>query len=293
MNLLLIIIINYNSSNYTLDCIESLKKSQNKNFSVFIIDNDSTKKEKEKLAFIEEEFVTLYYSNTNLGFAGANNIGIDYAIEKKFDNVLLLNNDTIVPENFINELFKAKKKYGDVVISPQIREFNNPTIISYAGGRISKIKGAVYINGLGKRIDEMKDEDEIITFAHGCCMFIPTSIIKRKKKMPEHYFLYFEDTAYSMKILNAGYKIVYWPKTYVLHKECASTKKFSDNYQYYYLRNRLLFQKEYLNFMYRGIAFLYTFMFTIKALVTRKFNFRNCKSAYRDYFNNNFGRRTS
>lgn len=291
MNQLLVIMINYNSSECTFECVESLKKSLNKNFHIFIIDNNSINTEKNKLKLLDEDFVTIYYAKSNLGFSGANNIGIDYAIENDYADVLLLNNDTTVPENFIDNLFKARKKYGEVVISPQIREYNNPTIISYAGGYISKIKGAVAIEGVGKNIDEIENKDKLITFAHGCCMFIPVSIIKKIGKMPEHYFLYFEDTAYSMCILNAGFKIIYLSNTYILHKECASTKKFSDNYQYYYLRNRLLFQKEYLKSLYRCIAFIYTFLFTIKALITKKFNYKNCKEAYKDYFRKKFGRR--
>lgn len=291
MNQLLVIMINYNSSECTFECVESLKKSSNKNFHIFIIDNNSSDTEKNKLRLLDEKFITIYYSKSNLGFSGANNIGINYAIENDYSDILLLNNDTIVPQNFIDNLFDARKRYGNVVISPQIREYDNPLTISYAGGYISKIKGAVYIEGFGKKIDEIENKDKLITFAHGCCMLIPVSIIKKIGTMPEHYFLYFEDTAYSMRILNAGFKILYLSNTYILHKECASTKKFSDNYQYYYLRNRLLFQKEYLNGLYRGIAFLYTFLFTIKALVVKKFNYKNCLDAYKDYFRKRFGRR--
>ena len=286
----LIIIINYNSAIHTIECVESLTKQTLKEFDIFIIDNSSEKEDVLQLEKISKEKAIVYLSKENLGFAGGNNIGIRYALENNYSSVLILNNDTIVPENFIEKIQNCSKKNINMVISPQIREYSNPQYISYAGGDIAYYKGAVNIYGVGKKV-EKNDIRKLITFAHGCCMYIPIDIIKKVGLMPEEYFLYYEDTAYSAEIQKHGFQILYAGDIFILHKECASTTKYSDNYQYYFVRNRLMFLKKYVPLGIKFIAYPYTYAFILKKLFRKLFKWSNVKEGLRDFYNGYVGKR--
>ena len=98
-----IIILNWNGLYDTIECIESLKKSDYKKFQVLVIDNGSDA-DYQKLLEIKE--IILLKIKENIGFAGGVNVGIKYALDNNADYILLLNNDTIVKSDFLGLLLK-------------------------------------------------------------------------------------------------------------------------------------------------------------------------------------------
>src|SRR3989344_4738022 len=100
-----IIIINYNGLSDTLKCLKSLEKVKVEKYKVktLVIDNASQKNE---LAVIHQRFhkVITVQNNQNLGFTGANNLGVNRALKEGADYLLLLNNDTVVTPDFLRSL---------------------------------------------------------------------------------------------------------------------------------------------------------------------------------------------
>ena len=94
-----IILVNWKNYDDTKDCLKSLYLSNNASFSIIVIDNESKEKSASKL---KESFpqITILPQETNLGFTGANNIGIKYGLTLGAEYIILLNNDTIAPKNF-------------------------------------------------------------------------------------------------------------------------------------------------------------------------------------------------
>ncbi len=111
--------------------------------------------------------------------------------------------------------------------------------------------------------------------------------------MDEKYFLYFEDTALSSKFYKTKTKMKYIPSAIVYHKESISTKKYSDNYQYYFCRNRLLYIKENIKFPMKIVSYLYTLMYILKHMLKRDFSWKNVFEAISSFINGDFGMRKS
>ncbi len=285
---LIIVIVNYNSYIHTKECVEALLKQTYQKFLIYIIDNLSEKEEQRGIAALRGERVLLHFSEYNRGFSGGNNLGIRYAMEQNIPYILLLNNDTACEEDFLEKLTAKAKIHSDCVICPKILNYYERNKIMYGGGNITRHKGAVTIYGVGKDIS-CCGEDRRISFAHGCCMLLPLSLVTEVGFMPEHYFLYFEDTAYSKQIADAGFSILYCGNVEIFHKESVSTLKYSDNYQYYFIRNRLLFIKEHIDSPFQIPAYLYTLLYIIKKLVSGKFKFKNCMDAIRDFHDKKTG----
>jgi GT2 family glycosyltransferase len=87
---------------------------------------------------------------------------------------------------------------------------------------------------------------------------VPMSAVEKVGLMPEMYFLYYEEHDWSMRFLNAGYKIFYQPQSLVLHKEAISTGgRVSLLRTYYFNRNRILFGRRNLKGPARLLSALY------------------------------------
>ncbi len=88
-------------------------------------------------------------------------------------------------------------------------------------------------------------------------MMFKKEVIEKVGKMPEIFFLYYEEMDWCEIIKRAGYELWYEPKFVVYHKESRSTGKDSSKKTYYHTRNRLLFTWRNLEPSRRNISILY------------------------------------
>lgn len=264
-----IILVNYNGEKYNEACISSILKSTYNNYEVIVIDNASTDNSVEGLRRFGNN-IRLIVSDENLGFSGANNLGIKYALNNKFDYVMLLNNDTIIEKEMIEFMIDASdSKY---VISPKIYYFDNKNVIWSAGGGMNWIKGLPIQYGINELDNYENNKKKKIEFATGCCVLIPITCIEKIGLMSEEYFLYYEDTDYCVRLIRSGYEIHFEPKAVMYHKVSASTGgEKSRVYWYYMIRNRLIFNKKFneKKFFYRAYFILTTSVKLLKYLFKR------------------------
>jgi GT2 family glycosyltransferase len=121
-----IIILQYNNSVDTLDCLWSLKNTTYSNFDVVIVDNASREEEVEKIKdYIEEGIdkfdIHLIETGANLGYAGGNNIGMEYSFKNGAEYVFVLNNDTVVAPDFLDRLLEKADEYG--IVGPKMNYY--------------------------------------------------------------------------------------------------------------------------------------------------------------------------
>lgn len=236
-----IITINYNEAQVTMDLLQSITKLKYPSIEVIVIDNNSPN---ESPDIIEEKYpwVTLIKSPENLGFAGGNNLGVKAANGEYF---LFINNDTIVPENFVGPLVETLENDTTIgMVSPKIKFHWNATLIQYAG--YSPMSHYTIRNnsiGYHQKDDGAFDIPGETESIHGAAMMVPRRVVEHVGMMTEIYFLYYEEHDWAEMVKRAGYKIFYQPKTYILHKESLSTGKFSPLKTYYIARNRIVFAR--------------------------------------------------
>lgn len=114
---LLVIIVTYNAMQWAERCFNSLRLSSVKP-DVFVVDNGSTDGTIEYLQNNYPEII-IHKSETNCGFGKANNIGMQYSLEKGYDFVYLLNQDAWVAKDTFEKLIEISKnnpEYG--ILSP-------------------------------------------------------------------------------------------------------------------------------------------------------------------------------
>lgn len=254
MSNIVIVILNYNGWEDTIECLESLESTiRNDQFSVslVIVDNASQNESVEKIcAFLNEQYgkeflytnnikesilskCVLFSTNKNMGFSGGNNVGIKIALERGADYVLLLNNDTVVERDFLPPLVKLLEDDLTLgMVGPKIVDYNHRDEYML-GGFYSRYKctGYSYFN------TEKKDRQDV-SFLSGCCWLIRRCAFEKCGLMDEKYFLYVEDVDYSCSFVNNGYRLSCTKDSVIYHKEGRSTQIKPTMY-YYNTRNRL------------------------------------------------------
>jgi GT2 family glycosyltransferase/glycosyltransferase involved in cell wall biosynthesis len=241
-----IIILNWNGYEVTRGCLASLSKIDYPNYEIVLVDNGSTDGSPEKLA-AEFPGVTTIRNKTNLGFTGGNNIGVQPALDNHAEYVLLLNNDTVVEPQFLSELIRVGESDDRIgILNPKIYYFDSPARIWYAGGHFSKWRCFSSHVGVGKLDAGAYDCIREVTFITGCAFLIKTKVIQKIGLLDERFFFLWEDTDWSIRALQAGFRAIYVPSAIIWHKESFDTKRnvgkaFRD---FYYARNRILLARK-------------------------------------------------
>lgn len=215
-----VILLNYNNYQDTLRCVDSLNQVDYQNYIIIIVDNCSTNESVTYLNEIQSNKTIIIKSDINGGFAYGNNLGIDMAIKNSCDYVLLLNNDTIVDKRLIKELVACCDYTQDLgIATARIMYENERNKIWYAGGDIDwENERATHLLINDYYSADYNNEIRRVGFASGCCMLIPIAIILEGDKLPEDYFMYYEDVDYCLSVREKGKEILYNPNALVYHR---------------------------------------------------------------------------
>lgn len=232
---LIIITINYNSSENTINLLESLGNQIDKDFGVIVVDNNSDNVEKLMTYQTSETNIIYIKNDRNLGFSGGNNIGIRKALQNEADWVLLLNNDTWVERLFIGRL-RAYLEGKNGIIGLALDEKRDKT--AYAG-QIQWLKPTLF-HITTRRVVMIKFVDK--SYAIGGAMLIHKNVFDKIGFLDENYFLYFEDADFCIRAKKAGIPITFLGEIKIFHSVSASTKKLGSAILLrYHYRNALYF----------------------------------------------------
>ena len=214
-----IVIVTYNGMKWLPKCLESTKP-----FPVIIVDNNSTDG---TVAYIQSNYpdIILLPQEVNLGFGIANNIGISYALNEDADYVFLLNQDSYLVKNCIQQmisLMNNKAEFG--ILSP------------------------IHLNGDGTKLDE--NFSSYLTYSRNSDFYSDYVLNKKKKEIYEVpfvnaagwllskkllqevggfdpiFFHYGEDDNYCQRANYHGFKIGVIPDSFLLHDRENRSEKF-------------------------------------------------------------------
>jgi|APCry1669193181_1035450.scaffolds.fasta_scaffold00409_8 GT2 family glycosyltransferase len=297
-----VILVNWNGFRDTIECLESLLRVDHHDISVIVIDNASTdgsidhirewaegfstpsltgppwqylpSRKKQDLTFDivswaaefddKRRFLTVIRADENLGFAGANNLGMTYALKDRNANFFwILNNDTVVHPTAITPLetrMKTDKEIG--IIGSRLMYYDTPTIVQGLGGWFSpyRARGAHLGQGaIETKLPDPKEVERRQSYVIGAAMFVRRSVIEQIGAMSDQYFLYFEELDWSMRLCGK-FKLAYCQDSIVYHKEGASigasSSRKTNATRTYYLSVNLLrfFLMHYKIFIFFAIA---------------------------------------
>ena len=250
-----IILLNWNSFECTMDCIESLKAISNDDYDIILVDNNSEDHSGDKLAAANLDLIYLKLSD-NRGFTGGNNAGISYSLSHNYQYTLLLNNDTFVETDFLDVLVSyLDENQGTGAIQPKIYFNHNRKLLWNGGSWFNPWTGNDYVEGTGKTSSKTSENIKQPDWLTGCALLIRNDVIRKIGLLNESLFMYYEDVDYSFRIKKAGYSLIYYPKSVIYHIAGASTRTMEKGKEgflspvvhYYLVRNRIWLLKKYLH----------------------------------------------
>ena len=217
-----LIVLNWNDKELSGKCLSSIEKISYPNYKVLIVDNNS---EDGSVDFFKENFsqYDILALESNLKYAGGNNAAVEYLKPKEEDFLVFINNDTIVSSDFLDHLIEPFLNDPNCIITvPKILFAMDINKIWYAGGIVNMWKGKIDHIGIrnfdGPRYSFMMETD----YATGCCLCINSADFKKLDYFDTMFNMYCEDVDLSIRAKKMNRKIVYSPKSIILHSVSQS-----------------------------------------------------------------------
>lgn len=248
-----VVLINYNSSQYTLDCIDSIRNQTSVRYQIIVIDNNSRSSEFEKLSVLNEyNEVTLIRSKLNVGFSGANMMGVQVA---EADYYYFLNNDCILLNDAIG-ILHAFMESNPSAANGSGEMFNAENLYEYNFRYFPTLSLKILGSGLLRLFYPERFPDKRIRFekptrvdlVNGSSMFIRASCLEEIGGFDTNYFLYCEEEDIALRLNRQGYQTYLVPQAKYQHFENKSSasdssirlpylKEFYISFLYYYSKN--------------------------------------------------------
>ena len=272
-----IIIVNYNTCELLKQTVQSvIDTAIDFTYEIIIVDNFSSDG---SVSIIKKEFrdVVLIENNSNLGYAKANNIGI---LKSRGKVILLLNSDTIILKDCLKkslDYIENNKEIGALGCRVVLRDgkldhackrgFPTPKASLYYFLKLyklcpnSKKFGQYDLNYLLE--DKINEVDSVM----GAFMMVRRDVTKVVGLLDEEFFMYGEDIDWCFRIKYAGWKVIYFPESEIIHYKGASSRKKPFMTLYEFHRAMYLFyKKHYFNTYSKSVSFLVYFGIGIRLI---------------------------
>ena len=267
-----VIIINFNTAKYTLECINSVLKYTDSNLSydIIVVDNNSKTEDYNHLKnnISKKDNILLRRSIVNTGFGGGNMFGAQFAKSKY---ILFLNNDAMLKNDCLSILHNFMETNHDVGVSTaQNYNENNEPVISFDHNKgIRKLLfGRSFLEKYNlekypKRKKQYKDPVSV-NFVNGAFMFFKSEAFANVGGFDTNIFLYFEEMDICFRLSEQGLKSVLVPEAKILHYQGVSTGTSKTISKEGLLSHIYVINKNYSYAKYMFIKLYYCLTFIIK-----------------------------
>jgi GT2 family glycosyltransferase len=217
------VILNYFGTEDTIACALQLC-AQNID-RVCVVDNSADADQAARLAaaFAGQGTLVLLETGKNIGFAAGINYGLRHLQLSDFDAVLVLNNDTLIPDGFIKNLTSAACATGLQLAAPRIQHYPDTEKLWSRGSWYNTWFGLVTHNPLPLPGN--------ISYLTGCCLLIQCRVFETIGLFDERFFMYGEDVDFCFRAARSGLKTGVIEDAVLYHKANASSRNNSFFYE--------------------------------------------------------------
>jgi GT2 family glycosyltransferase len=225
-----VLVVNYNTAKLLQPMFDALRQSNSADLTRYLmVDNASADNSLECLASICPEALLLANDN-NVGFGRANNQLVEH-LQGKY--ALLLNTDAFVAADTLNKTLEYMEAHPDCGVlgvrlvgregdlQPSCRFFPTPLNVFLSRTGLERFFPVV------KRVDDMEWDHASVRecdWVPGCYYLIRREVIDQVGLFDPRYFLYYEEVDHCKRVKQAGWKVVFYPHTTVVHIGGESAK---------------------------------------------------------------------
>ncbi|RIV22289.1 glycosyltransferase family 2 protein [Fibrisoma montanum] len=225
-----IVIVSYNSFTDLQRCLPTItEQSVDFSYEIIVVDNHGADGVANWLS-VSYPNIILIVNPVNNGYAGGNNLGVQHARGKW---VFLLNPDTELRKDSLAQLMKSARDLPDALLNPKLL---NPDGTINACGNQMHFTGITTCRGLNQPFNTFTTL-HTIPLLSGAAIIGRAEVFRRLGGFDERYFMYFEDTDFSLRARRQGIQLVCESRAEVVHHYTLS---LSAGKFYFLERNRLL-----------------------------------------------------
>ena len=246
-----IILLNYNSHRFTLDCVASIReKTTGIDYEIIVVDNNSTPDDFDALRRLDQQpNLRLIRSRINLGFSGGNMLGVQFA-HPQADYYYFLNNDCTLRTNVCHQLatfMDTTPSAGLCGAQMYGADGSRQVTFGYLPTVGSKIFGHGFVRWLNpNRYPPTKrnyTEPLQVPFIMGSTLFVRATAFRAVGGFDVAHFLYVEEEDLAKRLWLRGFSAWLVPEAGYVHYTGQSTKRNYDIEKEYYISLFLYFRK--------------------------------------------------
>lgn len=261
------ILVNYNKSLITIECVNSLLKTQGVNINIIVVDNSTIQSERQLLKDALSENACIICKNENVGYVKGVNSGIAKSLQSVYDYLLILNNDTIIAPDAVSNLCLTAQKYNNkCIVSGKVYNIDNPDTLQYIGQWCrskKKLDYPPYIDNNNNFDTGQWDKEMEMDMIDDIFWLLPIDLVRNVGFYCEDFFMYGEQNDYALRAKEKGYKLVYTPTAKIWHYHHLSSDdkesgypsiQYWKSYSIFLLAYRHLSRVDFLYFVVNGLV---------------------------------------
>ncbi len=240
-----VILLSWNRTEMTIETIDSLLEQQGIDLKIWIVDQGSTPDNLAKLQAATQPYPNIYIEalDQNIGVPGGRNVGIELGTS---EYTVSIDNDAVFESPYalakVVQVFEAEPDVG--VIGFRIMNFYTHEDDEYSWAYPKSLK-------------KIRDQRFLATCFCGCGHAIRRSVFEQANRYDAELFFYWEETDFSYRVINLGYKIIYDPLIRVRHKVSPEARvRWEDKRFYYLVRNVIYMQLKYTQNPLKVLTFI-------------------------------------
>ena len=251
---LYVIVLNWNLPGDTIACVRSLQRGLLAGSAVIIVDNASSDDSLRQFGEVFGDQVMVVALESNRGFAGGMNAGIEAALQAGAGSVLLLNNDTIADADMIPRLREAAVTLPRAgILGPAIYYYDAPARLWQAGTRRSALL-PVPVNLGGAALRRARGRPLRVDAVTGCAMLVRREVFSRIGPLDSRYAMYYEDADFCYRARGAGFEIWCVPRARMWHRVSLSARQVPQTTRAIAAWGRARFYRQYPHGPFPGLT---------------------------------------
>jgi len=213
----LVIVLNWNGTDDTRACLDSLSVAAPPRFDVLVIDNGSRRS---VAPVVRDAYPTVRCVElpTNLGYAGGNNVGLRYALEHGYRFAYVLNNDTVVAPGWLQPALALADGERVAAVGAKVVSFDDPQRLWMTYGAVNYRQSLISLAGWGERDHGQNDRPREVEWVPGCALLLSCAALRDVGLFDERFFAYHEDVDWCTTAREKGWRIVFAPGSVVRHR---------------------------------------------------------------------------
>jgi GT2 family glycosyltransferase len=229
-----VLILFWKSAQYLQANLQALEEQTFKDFEVILLDNGADEPPDPALVSQHPNLnLHLLRSETNLGFAGGNNLA---ARQAQGDYLVLLNNDAFPEPDWLATIHQTALSHPNCCFASRLLKADNPNLLD-GEWNVYHASGLAWRKNHNRSISFSSTEPRHVISACAAASAYPRSAFKQVSGFDEDFFAYMEDIDLDLRLRLAGYDCLYLPEAVVHHVGSGSTGSRSDFSTFYGHRN--------------------------------------------------------